>query len=106
MLWSDPTLSKCVDSYGYVDRLSHGVYFDRRLAGPGDRDVSGGREKGLDLNHGSANPHSVEQFARQWHGDGGEYAQDADSDRELDYGECASYQCLSFRRVNWLHSIC
>jgi hypothetical protein len=74
MLCSDLTLSKRVDSYSYVDRLSHGVYFDRRLAGSGNRDVSGGREKRLDLNHGAANPHSVEQFARQWHGDGGQYA--------------------------------
>jgi hypothetical protein len=56
--------------------------------------VSGGGEKGLDLYNGTANTHSIEQFARQWHGDGGEYAQDADSDRELDYGECASCQCL------------
>jgi hypothetical protein len=106
MLGSNLTLSKRVGSYSDIDRLGNSVHLDRRLAGFGNRNVSGGREKGLDLNHGAANPHSVEQFTRQWHGDGGKYAQDADSDRELDYGECVSYQCLSFRRVSWLHSIC
>jgi hypothetical protein len=106
MLGSNLTLSKRVLSYSDVDRLGNSVHLDRRLAGSGNRDVSSGRKKRLDLNHCAANPHSVEQFARQWHGDGGEYAQDADSDRELDYGECVSYQCLSFRRVSWSHSIC
>jgi hypothetical protein len=72
MLCSDFTLSKRVDSHCYVDRLSHGVDLDRRLVGSGNRDVSGGGEKGLDLYDSAANPHSVEQFARQWHGDGGE----------------------------------
>src|SRR5712671_2677355 len=67
MLCSDLTLSKRVDSYSYVHRLSHGVDLDRRLAGSGNRDVSGGREKGLDLDHGAANTHSVEQFAGPWH---------------------------------------
>jgi hypothetical protein len=105
MLCSDLTLSKRVASYSDVDRLSQGVDLDRRLAGSGNRNVSGGGEKRLDLYHGTANTHSVEQFARQWHGDGGEYAQDGDSDRELDYGECVSCQCLSFRRVSWLDSI-
>src|SRR5258706_8310134 len=106
MLGSDLTLSERVGSYSDVDRLGHRVHLDRRLTGSGNGNVSGGREKGLDLNHCAANPHSVEQFAGQWHADGGEYAQDADSDRQLDYGECVSYQCLSFRRVSWLHSIC
>jgi hypothetical protein len=74
MLCSDLTLSKRVGSYRDVDRLGHGVDLDRRLPGSGDRNVSGGGEKRLDLNHGTANPHSIEQFTRQWHGDGGEYA--------------------------------
>jgi hypothetical protein len=94
MLRADLTFSKRVCSYGDVNRLGYGVDLDRRLAGSGNRNVSGGGEKGLDLYNGTANTHSIEQFARQWHGDGGEYAQDADSDRELDYGECASCQCL------------
>jgi hypothetical protein len=106
MLCSDLTLSKRVGSYSDEDRLRHRVDLDRRQAGSRNRNVSGGREKRLDLYNGTANPHSIEQFPRQWHGDGGKYAQDADSDRELDYGECVSYQCLSFRRVSWLHSIC
>jgi len=105
MLCPDLTLSKRVGSYGDVNRLGQSVDLDRRLAGSGNRNVSGGGEKGLDLYHGTANTHSVEQFARHWHGDGGEYAQDTDSDRELDYGECVSCQCLSFHRVSWLHSI-
>jgi hypothetical protein len=105
MLYSDLTLSKRVDSYCEIDRLSDGVDLDRRLAGSGDRNVSSGGEKGLDLDHCTANPDPVEQFASQRHSDGGEYAQDADSDRELYDGECVSYQCLSFRRVS-LDSIC
>jgi hypothetical protein len=95
MLRSDLTLSKRVGSYGDVDRLSDCVDLDRRLTGSGNRDVSSGGEKGLDLDHRAANPDPVEQFARQWHSDGGEYAQDTDSDCELDDGECVSYQCLS-----------
>jgi hypothetical protein len=106
MFCSDLTLSKRVDSYSDVDRLSDGVDLNRRLAGSGNRNVPGGGEKRLDLYHGTTNLYSVEQFARQWHGDGGEYAQDGDSDRELYYGECVSCQCLSFRRVSWLDSIC
>jgi hypothetical protein len=106
MLGSDLTLSKRVDSYSDTDRLSDRIDLDRRLGGPGNRNVSSGGEKGLDLDNCTANPDSVEQFAGQWHSDGGEYAQDADSDRELDDGECVSLQCLSFRRVSWLDSIC
>jgi hypothetical protein len=64
MLCSDLALSKRVGSYGDVDRLSHGVDVDRCLAGPGNRNVSGGGEEGLNLYRGAANPHSVEQFAR------------------------------------------
>jgi len=106
MLCSDLTLSKRVGSYSHIHRFRHGVDLDRGLTGSGNGNVSGGGEKRLDLDHGAVNPHSVEQSARQWHGDGGEYTQDADRDRELDYGECVSCQCLSFRRVSWLHSIC
>ena len=105
MFRSDLALSKRVGSYGDVDRLSYRVDLDRRLAGSGNGNVSGGGEKRLDLYHGTPNPHSVEQVPRQWHGDGGEYAQDGDSDRQLYYGECVSCQCLSFRRVSWLDSI-
>lgn len=72
MLCSDFSLSKSVGPCSDVNRLSHGVDLDRRLAGSGNRNVSGGGEKRLDLYHGTVNPHSVEQFARQWHGDGGE----------------------------------
>jgi hypothetical protein len=71
MLCSDLALSKRVGSYGDVDRLGHGVELDRRLTGSGNRNVSGGGENRLDLDHGAANLHSVEHFARQWHGDGG-----------------------------------
>jgi hypothetical protein len=106
MVCSDRTLSKRVGSYGDVDRLSRSVDLDRRLAGFSNRNVSGSGEERLNLYHRTPNPHSVEQFACQWHGDGGEYAQDADSDGELDDGECVSYQFLSFRRVSWLDSIC
>jgi len=106
MLGPDLSLSKRVGAYSHIYRFGHGIDLDRGLTGSGNRNVSGGGEKRLDLNYGAANPHSVEQFARQWHGDGGEYAQDADRYRELDYGECVSCQCLSFRRVSSLHSIC
>jgi hypothetical protein len=105
MIRSDLTLSKRVGSNPDVERLSRCVDIDRRLRGPRDRDVSSAAESRFDLHNRAANVDPVEQFAGPWHGDGGQYAQNADRDGELDDGERASHQCLSFRRVNWLDSI-
>jgi len=102
---SDFPPSKRVDSNAYVNRLSNGVDIDRCLSRSRDRNVPGAAESRFDLHDRSTNPDFVEQFPRPWHGDGGEYSQDADRDDELDDGESVPHQCPSFRRVNWLDSI-
>jgi len=105
MIRSDLTLSKRVGSNTDVERPSRGVDIDRRLRGPRDRYVSSAAESRFDLHDRAANVDPVEQFAGPWHGDGGQYAQNADRDSELDDCERVSHQCPSFRRVNLLNSI-
>jgi len=85
-------LPKRVDSNADVDRLIDGVDIDCRLRGPSDRNVSGTAEQRFDLQHRTANVDAVEQFADRWHGDGGDHAQNADRDSELDDGERVSHR--------------
>jgi hypothetical protein len=96
---------KGVDSDADADSLSDGIDIDRRLRGPGDCNVSSPAEKRFDLHYRAANAGPVEEIAGPWHGDGGEHAQDADSDDELEDCERVSHSWLSFRRISWLNSI-
>jgi hypothetical protein len=63
--------SKRIDSDTDADRLSDGVDIDRRLRGPGNRNVSSPTEERLDLYNRPANASPVEQIAGPRHGDGG-----------------------------------
>jgi hypothetical protein len=68
----------------------------RALRGPGDCDVPSTAEDGLDLDHGATNVHSVEQFPRPWHGDGGKHTHYAERYGELEDRErVAQCRCPS-----------
>jgi hypothetical protein len=95
---SNPALAKRVGSNTDVECLSGGVDIYCRLRGLRDGYVSRTAERRFDLHDRAANVDPVEQFTGPWHGDGGQYGHNADRDGELDDGERASHQFLSFRR--------
>jgi len=78
VILSNVALPNRIWSDAYIDGSSDVIDIDRRLRGARDRDVPRGAENRLDLHHRASNSHSVEQIARPWHGDGGEYAQNAE----------------------------
>jgi hypothetical protein len=70
---------------------SNSVYLDRRMRDACDRDMPCRAEKRFDLDRRATHLDSVQDFGRPRDGDGREYAQNADRDRELDNGERVSH---------------
>jgi len=94
VICSDRLLSDRVAANAHVDCPGDRVDIDSCLRGARYCDVASAAENRLDLQYRAAHLDSLEQFTGPWHGDGGQRAQNAESDSDLDYSERVSHPAL------------
>jgi len=90
----DLALTDCFAPTQKADDTIRGIDLDARLGGAGDRKVTSSSEQRSDLHHRAVDVDAVEQPSRTRHGDGREYAHDAERDRELDEGKRGAHPCF------------
>ncbi len=105
MIRSNPFLSDRFATNADVHNPGGGVDVDSRVRGARYRNVSSGAENGFDFEYRATHLNSVEQFACPWHGDGGEYTQNAERYSDLGDRERVSHPQISFPLFNQLDSI-
>jgi len=94
VICSDLLLSDGVAANAHVNCLGDRVDIDSCLRGARYCDVSSTAENRFYLQYRATHLDSVEQFTGPWHGDGGQHAQNAERDSDLDYRERVSHPTL------------